>query len=87
MSNLKLAVKFAQELEKNPQLISEIKKNELIIQDVEEEIETAPKKIKKNIFNMSMGSRNSAVSRGSHNSVVTNGNTTSTINQVSTVTQ
>jgi hypothetical protein len=33
LTNLKQAVKFAQELEKNPQLISEIKKNELIIED------------------------------------------------------
>ena len=35
VSNLTLAVKFSEELEKNPHLISEIKRHDLIIEDVE----------------------------------------------------
>jgi hypothetical protein len=67
--NIKQAVRFAQELEKTPHLISEIKKNELVIEDKPQEIEAVVKKVKKNIFNLALGNRNSRSSVKSDNSL------------------
>lgn len=67
VSNLILAVKFAAELEKNPHLISEIQRHEIIIEDVEfdSNIKKEPKK-KKALFVNSLLSRQSTVSNRSH---------------------
>lgn len=40
-------------------MISEIKKNELIIEDKPPELEKVIKKVKKNIFNLALGNKNS----------------------------
>lgn len=66
VSNLMLAVKFSAELEKNPHMISEIKRNEHIIEDVE--VDSSPKKPKKSrrdLFAGSLYSRHSTVSNKS----------------------
>ena len=62
-------MRFAQELEKTPHLISEIKKNELVVEDKPQEVEKVLKKVKKNIFNLALGNRNSRSSVKSDSSL------------------
>ena len=68
MSNLILALKFSAELENNPHLLSEIKKHEIVIEDVEFDTNTKkePKKKNKGLFANSLLSRRSTLSNRSY---------------------